>query len=64
MGMVYIIFGPPSNAERQQVRSDGREAIRWTYPNSRQYVFVDNTGFGDFRLVTPLSLLEKYRYGR
>ncbi|MES2765834.1 MAG: GWxTD domain-containing protein [Bacteroidota bacterium] len=64
MGMIYIIFGPPSNAERQQVRSDGREAIRWTYQNSRQFLFVDNTGFGDFRLTTPISPLEKYRYGR
>ena len=64
MGMVYIIFGPPSNAERQQIRSDGREAIRWTYPNNRQLVFVDNTGFGDFRLTTLLSPNEKYRYGK
>jgi GWxTD domain-containing protein len=64
MGMVYIIFGPPMNAERQQVRSDGREAIRWTYQNSRQFVFVDNTGFNDFRLVSQLSPMEKYRYGR
>ncbi|MHC1738481.1 MAG: GWxTD domain-containing protein [Ignavibacteriaceae bacterium] len=54
MGMVYIILGPPSNIDRHPFEIDSKPYEVWHYYElNRQYVFVDYTGFGDYRLVTP-----------
>ncbi|OGU14448.1 MAG: hypothetical protein A2X61_14315 [Ignavibacteria bacterium GWB2_35_12] len=62
MGMVYIIFGKPFQVERSAPGTIGRKYERWTYLNNRQFVFGDNTGFGDFRLITPPTVSERYKY--
>ncbi|HLF13985.1 MAG TPA: GWxTD domain-containing protein [Bacteroidota bacterium] len=55
MGMVYIIFGTPSNVERHPFEIDSKPYEVWTYYElNRQFVFVDATGFGDYRLQTPI----------
>jgi GWxTD domain-containing protein len=55
MGMVYIIYGDPSNIERHPFNSDSRPYEVWDYYDiNKQFVFVDYTGFGDYRLVTPI----------
>ncbi len=64
MGMVYIVFGPPMSADRQSGYGDNRNYERWLYGNNRDFLFVDNSGFGDYRLVRPMSISEKYRYQR
>lgn len=64
MGMVFIIFGPPMSADRQNVYGDNRIYERWIYGNNREFLFVDNSGFGDFRLVRPMTVTEKYRFQR
>jgi GWxTD domain-containing protein len=63
MGMVYIIFGQPQYT--RDVRRDGRILWSWVYPAfSREFVFVDYSGFGnDFRLSSGMPF-EKYRYRR
>jgi len=61
MGMVYIIFGPPTNTQNQNFPTDRRQVVVWMYPN-RQFSFVDFSGFNDFRLNTPLFSTDKYRY--
>jgi len=61
-GMVYIIFGKPYNIEKSNPYGDMRTYERWTYGNNRQFVFVDNSGFGDFRLYQPMTVTEKYKY--
>ncbi|GAB1373009.1 hypothetical protein MASR1M45_30730 [Candidatus Kapaibacterium sp.] len=63
-GMVYIIFGPPYSSERSNNFNDNRIFERWTYLNNREFIFADNSGFGDFRLMRPMSITEKYRYTR
>jgi len=63
-GMVYIIFGPPYTSERQNNYNDARIYEKWTYMNNREFIFADNSGFGDFRLVRPMSITEKYKYLR
>ncbi len=63
-GMVYIIFGPPYSSDRQNNYNDGRIYERWVYLNNREFVFIDNSGFGDFRMIRPMSVTEKYRYDR
>lgn len=58
-GMVYVIFGPP--LRREQFQNDGRQYERWVYAD-REFLFVDYTGFGDYRLLTPLPPGAKYHY--
>lgn len=55
MGMVYIIFGVPSNIERHPFDIDAKPYEVWTYyEQNREFVFVDATGFGDYRLQNPI----------
>ena len=61
MGMVYIIYGQPVNIDRSGRGMDGRIYERWTY-SSKQFIFVDYNGLGDFRLYSPMSVTDKYRY--
>jgi GWxTD domain-containing protein len=65
MGMVYIIFGPPSDIERNPfTRSTGLFAGRtvkayeiWNYYEiNRQFIFVDETGYDEYRLAYPLTI--------
>lgn len=64
MGMIFIIYGAPMTADRQTGYGDNKIYEKWTYGNNRDFLFVDNSGFGDFRLVRPMSVSEKYRYIR
>ena len=60
-GQVFIIFGPPQNIERtNRSMADNRTFERWSYRNNRQFVFVDVSGFGDFRLHSPRMVSEKF----
>jgi GWxTD domain-containing protein len=55
MGMVYIIFGPPNNVDRHPFDIDSKPFEVWSYYDmNHQFVFVDQTGFGDYRLTTPI----------
>ncbi len=54
-GMVYILFGAPNDIDRHPFDLGSKPYQIWYYFNlNRQFVFVDETGFGDYRLVTPL----------
>jgi GWxTD domain-containing protein len=60
MGMVYIIFGAPSNIDSQPFPIDSKPREVWTYYElNQQFVFIDLTGFGDYRLQN--SLWDLYR---
>lgn len=53
-GMVYILLGPPNDIERHPFEVDSRPYEIWSYYQiNREYIFVDATGFGDYRLATP-----------
>ncbi len=55
MGMVYVIFGTPSSIERHPYEMGTKPYEIWEYYDiNRQFVFVDDSGFGDYRLVTPI----------
>ncbi len=55
MGMVYITFGPPNNVERHPFDIDSKPYEVWSYYDlNYSFVFVDQTGFGDYRLTTPI----------
>jgi GWxTD domain-containing protein len=54
MGMIYITFGPPSNVERHPMDANAKPYEIWEYyEQNRYFVFVDNTGFGDYHLYNP-----------
>jgi GWxTD domain-containing protein len=61
-GMVFVIYGKATNEERTNPSADGRTYERWSYSNGKQFTFVDNSGFGDFRLSYPSSVGDKYKY--
>ena len=63
-GMVYIILGSPNNIDRHPFEYDSKPYEVWQYYElNRSFVFVDETGFGDYRLATPLyGDLFRYRY--
>jgi hypothetical protein len=55
MGMVYIIFGSPNNVDRHPFDIDSKPYEIWSYYDlNHQFTFVDQTGFGDYRLTTPI----------
>jgi GWxTD domain-containing protein len=64
-GRIYVIYGPPDNVSRDPFRGDGRRIETWQYYSrgNLEIIFEDSSGFGDYRLATPISTLEKYRYG-
>ena len=50
-GMIYILFGPPDEIQRGPFELDRKPYQVWQYYHlGKQFVFRDETGFGDFRL--------------
>lgn len=55
-GMVYIIYGEPDAIEEYSMEINSKPYIIWLYHSvNRRFVFIDNTGFGDYQLSQPLS---------
>jgi len=63
-GMVLIILGLPDNIDRYPFEYDSKPYEVWQYYDlNHSFIFVDETGFGDYRLTTPLyGDLFRYRY--
>jgi GWxTD domain-containing protein len=54
-GMVYIIYGAPDAVDRHPLDVENKPYEIWEYYDLiRRYTFVDDTGFGDYRLLYPL----------
>ncbi len=55
-GMVYIRFGSPESIERHPFETNSRPYEVWHYYDlNYEFVFVDETGFGDYRLRYPTT---------
>ena len=65
-GMVLIILGAPDNIDRHPFEYYSKPYEVWQYYNlNKQFIFMDHTGFGDYRLdpSTPLyGDLYRFRY--
>ena len=63
-GMVYITLGPPNNIDRHPFDYDAKPYEVWEYYEmNQQFVFMDETGFGDYKLITPMyGDMYRYRY--
>lgn len=54
MGMIFIIFGPPDDIERSYSSASRYTGQEWFYYSiNRSFIFIDQSGFGDYRLATP-----------
>jgi GWxTD domain-containing protein len=64
MGMIYITLGPPNQVDRHPFDYDSKPYEVWDYYQlNRRFVFVDQTGFGDYRLIDPdYGEWNRYRY--
>lgn len=63
-GMVFILFGAPSRVDRHPFDSDAKPYEFWYYDDlNYRFLFVDQTGFGDYRLdpSTPVWELQRRR---
>jgi GWxTD domain-containing protein len=55
MGQVYVIFGPPNDIERHPFDLSQKPYEIWYYYDiNRKFIFQDQEGFGDYRLISPL----------
>jgi GWxTD domain-containing protein len=62
MGMIYIVLGPPNNVERHPFDIESKPYEVWDYYDiNKRFVFVDQTGFGDYRLLNQ-QYGDWYRY--
>ena len=63
MGMVFITLGAPGSVDRHPFEIDSKPYEIWTYYDyNRQVIFVDESGFGDYRLQTPIWDLVQRMY--
>lgn len=54
MGMIFITFGPPSYVERHPLDMNSKPYEIWEYSElNRSFIFIDQTGFGEYRLIDP-----------
>jgi GWxTD domain-containing protein len=54
-GMTFIIYGQPDYIDRNPFHADTKPYEVWEYYDvNRRFVFVDETGFGDYRLLYPI----------
>ena len=56
-GYIYVIMGQPDDTYRQSLDSPpfNRPYELWYYYHrNRTYTFVDETGFGDYILISPI----------
>jgi GWxTD domain-containing protein len=50
-GMIYILFGPPDEIQRGPFELDRKPYQVWQYYHlGKNFVFKDQTGFGDYKL--------------
>lgn len=55
MGMVYILFGKPDDMVRSMNMQGSYNYETWYYFQiNEEFTFIDEYGFGDYRLRTPL----------
>ncbi len=56
MGMIFIRFGTPDNIERHPFENYAKPYEVWYYYQlNLQFIFVDENGFGDYRLSYPTT---------
>jgi len=54
-GMVYIVYGKPDYVDRHPLDTESKPYEVWEYYDvNRRFTFIDESGFGDYRLLYPI----------
>lgn len=62
MGMIFVTLGAPDYVERYPFSESSKPYEIWDYYDiNKRFIFVDQTGFGDYRLLNPV-FGDWYRY--
>ncbi len=65
MGAIYIIYGPPNEVDRHPYEFTSKPYEIWYYYEiNRKFLFVDENGFGDYRLYYPDWYQDGIRHSR
>lgn len=60
-GRIFIKFGNPDEVTNHPFNVNQKPYVVWSYYNLRkQFVFIDHTGFGDYRLTVDSQRAEYY----
>ena len=63
MGEVYIVYGAPYQIDRNTYQpGTNNQYQRWTYTSNRTFQFLDKSGFGDYKLVDPIAVGDRYQF--
>lgn len=63
MGRIHVVYGPPDDTATESIGMDGKRTVVWHYRRRNlRIAFVDQNGFGDYRLATPIAPGEKFHY--
>jgi GWxTD domain-containing protein len=55
-GMIFILYGAPETIDRHPFDATGKPYDIWHYyALNREFIFVDVTGYGDYKLQYPTS---------
>jgi len=55
-GMIFILFGPPNDIERHPFDINSKPYQIWYYHTiNRTFYFIDENGFGEYRLMTNMN---------
>ncbi len=55
MGMIYIIYGEPNSIDRVPFAENSKPYEIWQYyTDNKEFIFFDESGFGDYKLAVPV----------
>lgn len=54
-GRIYIIYGEPDQVEKTQRNAEGYSFEIWYYPHGKQFIFIDEGLFGNYRLYREVN---------
>ena len=54
-GRIYILYGPPEHVEISNQNNQGYKYEIWHYPSGKQFIFLDEGMFGNYRLYREVN---------
>ena len=53
-GRILINYGYPSHKEESRNNDNGYIYLMWYYPSGKKVVFIDQDGFGDYKIYREM----------
>ena len=54
-GRIFILYGPPEHVEISNQNNQGYKYEIWHYPSGKQFIFLDEGMFGNYRLYREVN---------